>query len=114
MASEDPMAKYAVFFTLTGQTVKAFMDKPSDRAATVGRLCEQAGGRMDAYYLMFGAWDGLVIFEVPDSNAAAAVSLAVSSTGSFQHLETHELVEASDIEGVLRSASALTYSPPGA
>jgi len=108
------LAKYAVFFTLTGQTVKAFMDKPSDRAATVGALCEQAGGRMRAYYLMFGAWDGLVIFEVPDSKAAAAVSLAVSSTGSFQHLETHELVEASDIEGVLQSASALTYSPPGA
>jgi uncharacterized protein with GYD domain len=108
------MAKFAVFFTLTGQTVKALMDKPTDRAAAVAKLCEGAGGRMDAYYFMFGAWDGMVIVDVPDSRTAAAVSLAVSSTGSFQHLETHELVEASDIEGVLQSASALTYSPPGA
>jgi uncharacterized protein with GYD domain len=82
------MAKYAIFFTLTGETVKAFMDKPSDRAAVVSKLCESAAGRMDAYYFMFGAWDGLVIADMPDSKAAAAVSLAVSSTGRFQHLET--------------------------
>lgn len=108
------MSKYAVFFSLTGESVKAFMDKPSDRAAVVAKMCEEVGGRLESYYFMFGAWDGMVIVEVPDSSAAAAVSLAVSSTGRFQHLETHELIESSDIAGVLSSAAGLTYSPPGA
>src|SRR4051812_27041697 len=107
------MAKFAVFFTFKGETIKRLMDSPSDRAAVVSRLCEAAGGRMEAYYLMFGAWDGFVIADVPDSKAAAAISLAVSSSGAFAHIETHELLEAGQLEGVLSAASGLAYTPPG-
>lgn len=107
------MAKFAVFFTFKGETVKGLMDKPSDRAAVVRGLCEAAGGRMDAYYLMFGSWDGFVIADVPDSKAAAAISLAVSSTGAFAHVETHELLEAGELASVLSTASSLSYTPPG-
>lgn len=107
------MATYAIFFTLKGETIKGFIDKPSDRAAVVSTLCEAAGGRMLSYYFMFGAWDGFVVAEVPDSAAAAAVSLAVSSTGAFAHLETHELIEASDMTGILATAKGLAYTPPG-
>lgn len=107
------MAKYAVYFTFKGETVKAMMDNPSDRAAVVSGLCEAAGGRMDAYYLMFGAWDGFVIADVADSKAAAAISFAVSSTGAFAHIETHELLEAGELAGVLSTAASLAYTPPG-
>ena len=108
------MAKFAVFFSFKGETVKSFMDKPSDRAAVVGQLCEAAGGHMDAYYFMFGAWDGFVIADVPDSGSAAAVSLAVSSTGAFARIETHELIEANAIGDILDKAKGLSYTPPGA
>ena len=107
------MAKFAVFFTFKGETILGLIDKPSDRAAVVSSLCEAAGGRMEAYYLMFGAWDGFVIADVPDSRAAAAISFAVSSTGAFAHIETHELVEASELAGLLSQAASLTYTPPG-
>lgn len=107
------MAKFAVFFTFKGETIKGLMDNPSDRAAVVGRLCESAGGRMDAYYLMFGAWDGFVIADVPDSKTAGAISLAVSSTGGFGHIETHELIEPGDVAGMLSTAAGLSYTPPG-
>jgi uncharacterized protein with GYD domain len=107
------MAKYAVFFSFRPETVKAMMAHPSDRAAVVAKLCEDAGGRMEAYYLMFGGWDGFVIAEVPDSSAAAAMSLAVSSSGAFARVETHELVEAADVQDILARSAALTYTPPG-
>ncbi len=107
------MAKFAVFFTFKGETIKGLIDTPSDRAAVVSRLCEAAGGRMEPYYLMFGAWDGFVIADVPDSRAAAAISLAVSSTGAFARLETHELLEAGELAGVLSTAGGLTYTAPG-
>jgi uncharacterized protein with GYD domain len=107
------MAKFAVFFRFKPETVKAMMGHPSDRAAVVAKLCEDAGGRMEAYYLMFGGWDGFVIAEVPDSSAAAAMSLAVSSSGAFAQVETHELVEAADVQDILARSAALTYSPPG-
>lgn len=107
------MAKFAVFFTFKGETIKALIDRPSDRAAVVSAMCEAAGGRMDAYYLMFGQWDGFVIADVPDSRAAAAISLAVSASGAFAHLETHELLEAGELGDVLSKAGSLSYTPPG-
>lgn len=108
------MAKFAVFFTFKGETVRAMMAHPSDRAAVVSKLCEAAGGRMECYYAMFGAWDGFVVADVPDSRSAAAISLAVSSTGAFQHIETHEVLEASELSNALSMASQLTYTAPGA
>lgn len=107
------MAKYAVFFRFTGAAVKGLVEKPSDRAAVVSGLCESAGGRMEAYYVMFGDWDGFVIADVPDSNAAAALSLAVTATGAFAQLSTHELLDASQLTDVLSKAASLRYTAPG-
>ena len=108
------MAKYALFFKFTGATIKGMMDRPSDRAAVVAKLLEGVGGKLDAYYLMFGAWDGFVICQAPDSSSAAAVSLAVTSTGAFAAFETHELIELADLPGILAKSASLTYTPPGA
>jgi uncharacterized protein with GYD domain len=107
------MPKYAVFFTFTGQSVKALMDKPSDRAAVVQSLAESVGGSMKAYYLMFGEQDGFAVLDLPDSSTAAALSLAVSSSGAFHHLATHELIDPTDLGGILEKASSLSYQPPG-
>src|SRR5215831_12804431 len=51
---------------------------------------------MESYYWMFGQYDGLVIFELPDAQTAAALIPAVTGSGAFSRFETHELNEASD------------------
>ena len=107
------MPKYAVFFTFTGETVRALMDKPSDRAEVVRSLAESAGGSLECYYLMFGERDGFAVLDLPDSATAAALSLRVASSGGFHHLDTHELIETGNLGGILEAASALTYRPPG-
>jgi uncharacterized protein with GYD domain len=107
------MAKFAIFFKFKGETIKALIGTPSDRGAVVSKLCEAAGGSMEAYYLMFGAWDGFVIAEMSSSASAAAVSLAVSSSGAFSSIETHELIEPSDFADMLATAGGLAYRPPG-
>jgi hypothetical protein len=60
---------------------------------------------------MFGQYDGFVIVDLPDARAAAATSLAVSSTGVFEHLETHELIEAEDLNPLLEQAKGITPAP---
>jgi hypothetical protein len=45
--------------------------------------------------------------------AAAATSLAVSSIGAFEHLETHELIEAEDLNPILEQAKGITAQLPG-
>ena len=75
------MSKYAVFFTLKGEAIARAMEQPSDRVLVVSKAVESAGGTLEAYYLMFGQYDGFVIVDLPDSRAAAATSLAVSRSG---------------------------------
>ncbi len=108
--------KFLFFFDFEAATVASAMQRPSDRAAAVGKLCEAVGGRLESYYWMLGQHDGLVIADLPDSAAAAALSLAVTSSGAFSHLETHELFPADQIQGVLDRAKAgqAAYAPPGA
>jgi uncharacterized protein with GYD domain len=49
-------------------------------------------GSLESAYWMFGAHDEFAVVDVPDSVRAAALSVAVGSTGAFKHLETHELL----------------------
>jgi uncharacterized protein with GYD domain len=105
---------YAILFTLKPETIRGMMDRPSDRAKVVSESMAAGGGRLVAMYWMFGQYDGLVIADMPDSGAAAAASLAVSSTGAFGHLETHELIPAADINPLLERAKGLPYQAPGA
>ena len=75
------MSKYAVFFTLKGEAIAQAMEQPTDRVVVVSKAVESAGGKLEAYYLMFGQYDGFVIVDLPDSRAAAATSLAVRASG---------------------------------
>src|SRR4029453_15812099 len=61
------MSKYAVFFTLKGEAIARAMEQPSDRVMVVSKAVESAGGKLEAYYLMFGQYDGFVIVDLPDS-----------------------------------------------
>ena len=60
------MSKYAVFFTLKGEAIARAMEQPSDRVLVVSKAVESAGGTLEAYYLMFGQYDGFVIVDLPD------------------------------------------------
>jgi uncharacterized protein with GYD domain len=108
------VAKYLVLFSLTGETIKRFLAKPSDRAAVVRELAESVGGSLESYYWMFGQYDGAGVFVLPDSHTMAAVSLAATSSGAFTRFETHELIEASDLLAIADRAKGIAYQPPGA
>ena len=108
------VAKYLVLFGLTGETMKRFVAKPSDRAAVVRELAESGGGSLESYYWMFGQYDGAGVFGMPDSHSMAAVCLAATSSGAFTRFETHELIEAGDLTAIAERARGITYQPPGA
>lgn len=110
------MGTYAIFFRLTPETTGRMIDHPGDREAVVGRLMESMGGTLKAYYWMLGPYDGMLIGEGTESVNTAAMSLAVTSTGAFSHLETHELFDSSQINTILERAKEArgAYSPPGA
>lgn len=109
------MAKFGVFFTYTPEAWNRMVMKPGDRTAAVRQLVSDVGGSLESMYFMFGDRDGFVVLDVPDATAAAAVSIAVNSTGAFSHMETRQLISPEDLPAVLeRAASAReSYRPPG-
>jgi uncharacterized protein with GYD domain len=107
------MPKYAAFFKLTSESVAGMIQKPSDRQKVVAKAAESAGGKLLDYYWLFGQYDGLAIFEFPNSKKIASFMLAVAGRGALSHLETHELIDAKDIEGLLKAGKGITYTPPG-
>jgi uncharacterized protein with GYD domain len=108
------MPKYALMFTYTADAWDAMLENPRDRAAQAQAVVEAADGTMDAIYWMFGPHDGICIFDAPSSVNAGAVSVAISSTGTFKHLETHELLTQDQLTGVLGAARDCRrrYQPP--
>jgi uncharacterized protein with GYD domain len=108
------MPKYVVFFSYSGAAIKNLIRRPEGRTEAVKQLVESAGGRLESYYLMLGEYDGLAIFEVPNSELASAISLTVSQTGVVTKLETHELINPDHLSSIASTAKSLTYTPPGA
>ena len=107
------MMKYMFLFKLSAPAAAALVEQPSDRAAELAKTAESAGGKLEALYWMFGQYDGFAVADLPDSRAAATVSLQVARTGALAHLETHELIPGEEIPGLLESAKSVTYRAPG-
>jgi uncharacterized protein with GYD domain len=109
------MAKYVFFFTYTSDAWKRMTQSPGDRTAAIRQLAEKLGGSLESAYWMTGAHDGLVIADFPDSVSAAALSVAVGSSGAFKNLQTHELFGQEQLSQILsRSRDATgSYQPPG-
>jgi uncharacterized protein with GYD domain len=109
------MAKFAVFFSYKPETWDRMLKKPGDRSAAVRDLASAVGGSLETVYFMFGDRDGFVVVDVPDPDTAAAISIAVSSTGAFSHLETRQLIAPEDLPSVLEKAADAreSYRPPG-
>jgi uncharacterized protein with GYD domain len=103
--------KVAFLFTLSSEALARLLDHPTSREEALGTAAEAAGGRLDSYYWMFGAFDGVVIVELPDSRAAAAMSLAMSSTGTYGHVQTQELIPPQELVAVLGAARKSRLEP---
>jgi len=74
------MPRFITFFSYTGESAKAMIERPSDRSAAAKALAESLGGTQEAFYWMQGKHDGFLITNLPDSVAAAALAAAVGST----------------------------------
>lgn len=109
------MAKYAFFFSYTSDAWARMINSPGDRTAAVRQLAGSLGGAVESIYWMFGTHDGILIADVPDSVSAAALSIAVTSTGAFKNVQTHELLTQEQVGQTLQLArdAAQVYQPPG-
>jgi uncharacterized protein with GYD domain len=77
------VSKYLIEASYTGDGVKGVLKEGgSARRAAVEQLVKAAGGTVESYYFVFGEDDVIVVVDLPDNATMAAVSLAISATGS--------------------------------
>jgi uncharacterized protein with GYD domain len=86
------MPKYAIFFSYSSDTWARMINTPGDRTAAIRQLPDSLGGSLESVYPMLGTHNEIVIGDAPDSVSAAALSIAVTSTGAFKNVQTQELL----------------------
>jgi uncharacterized protein with GYD domain len=87
---------------------------PTDRAEAARQIVDSLGGSFESLHWMFGDYDGMAISTMPDSVSAAAVSIAVASSGAMSKAKTTELFDHDDQAAMLEAAKTAlaSYHPP--
>lgn len=105
------MPKYLIEASYTTQGVEGVRSKGgTDRREAVAATAEGVGGKLECFYFGFGEHDAIVILDLPDDEAAAAVSLIVNAAGGAEVKTTVLLTPEQMDEAANR---AVSYRPPG-
>ena len=81
------------------------------RVKALTTAVEAVGGKLEAMYWSFGDEDVILLADVPDNAAAAALSTRVSAAG-VAGVSTTVLLTAAEVDKARKLKSA--YRPPGA
>ena len=106
------MARYLVQACYASQTVSAMVSNPEDRSAVARSIIERLGGMLESFDFTFGDYDAVAIAEFPDNVSVAALSMALSASGSFTTLKTTVLISMDEAVEAMRKAGTIGYRPP--
>ena len=90
------MSLYMFKATYTSASIKAMVENPTDRSGMIAKACAAFGGKMLHFLMAFGEDDAIVICELPDDVAAAAIAAQVSASGSCSKISTVQLLSVED------------------
>ena len=105
------MPKYLIQASYTAEGLKGLQkDKASGRRAAVMSVLEGLGGKLDAMYYALGKHDVIVVVDLPNTQAATALSVGVSASG-LVHTHTTALLTVEETDQAL--GKSINYKPPG-
>ena len=106
------MPKFMGKASYTAEGIRGLVkESGTGRRATVQKLIESVGGKLEAFYFAYGESDAYVIMDVPDAATGIAVSLAVNASGAVR-LATVPLITAEEMDAAMKKPIA--YRAPGA
>lgn len=106
------MPRFLFQFAYTPEAWQALVKNPMDREAAFRGLAEQMGGTLISLDYCFGDYDGVGIFEAPDSKTALSILLAAITPGHLKVTKTTELFSMQDLMGALKMAGGVHYPGP--
>jgi uncharacterized protein with GYD domain len=103
------MPLYMTQFAYTKEAWATLTHTPEDRSALVRELLEAGGGKLISWYLSFGEYDGLLIYEAPDEATAGALVLAAARQGHLSVTKTTPLFDGEQSMEMLRRAGGMAF-----
>ena len=109
-------ARIRVDGPLHESAIKGLLAKPEDRTAVVKNMVEQAGGKLLAWYMLFGEYDWITVYEMPSGKEAAATMLAVAGAGVVTDMRTMLAMTGAEAKAAFEAGKKLgaAYRAPGA
>jgi len=105
------MPKYLWKASYTTAGVKGVASEGgSSRRAAVQTAAESVGGTLEGFYFSFGEADVWVLADLPDDEAALAISMAVNGTGAVG-LQTIPLIEPETVDAAAKRE--VNFRPAG-
>ena len=105
------MPKYLIHASLTAEGTKGVIKEGgSKRREAVEHAVKGLGGKLEAFYFAFGDDDVIVLADMPDIVSAAAIAMAVNSSGIVSQ-KTTVLITPEEIDQAAKKT--VNYRPPG-
>ena len=106
------MPKFMIKASYTAEGARGLLKEGgTGRRASVQKLIEGLGGKVEAFYFAYGEDDAYLIVEVPDAASGLALSLAVNASGAVR-LSTIPLITPEEIDAAAKKS--VQYRAPGA
>ncbi len=106
------MSLFMTQFSYTSEAWAKLVKNPEDRVAPLKAMAEKLRGRVIDFYHCFGEYDGIVIMEAPDENAAAAIVLAATAATHLKATKTTLLQSVNDARASWSMAASVVYPAP--
>jgi uncharacterized protein with GYD domain len=105
------MAKYLIIASYTAEGAAGLLQEGgSGRVDAVTQMVASMGGTVESFYFGFGDGDAYVTADVPDATDAAAIALAVGSSGRAS-TKTICLLTPAQVDAAVKKAPG--YRAPG-
>ena len=107
------MPTFMVQASYTNTAWSKLVQRPENRMEALKPVIDQLGGRILDWYYTFGDYDVIVLFEVRDNVTAAAVSMAIASSGAVKAFKTTVLMSPDEGFDAMLLAQGAGYHQPG-
>jgi uncharacterized protein with GYD domain len=105
------MPKYLGMVKYTPEGLRGVREMGAAARVELGRAAVASlGGTVESYYFAFGEWDVYNVIDLPDDEAAAALSIAVNAAGAAKAAVT-KLLTADQVDEAFKRT--VDYRPPG-
>lgn len=106
------MALYMAQLSYTSEALATLVQSPQNRAETARSLLGALNGTLIGWWLSFGEYDVVTIYELPGNVAAAALAIAVAAGGAVKAVKTTPLLTGEEMVEALREVPQAGYRPP--